>query len=81
MLSAKQLSAFVVGLASLQTTLAAPAPEARAASEFRPGPGLPSLESLGWNLTYINSLPDPVLHQAGMGVPQQRTIIYPSNPS
>ncbi|OAL01524.1 hypothetical protein IQ06DRAFT_196987, partial [Phaeosphaeriaceae sp. SRC1lsM3a] len=24
-----------------------------------PGPSLPTLESLGWNMTYINSLPDP----------------------
>ncbi|OAK97278.1 hypothetical protein IQ06DRAFT_350973 [Phaeosphaeriaceae sp. SRC1lsM3a] len=52
-------------LALFNTALAAPAPAANPIIEVHPGPFLPSLESLGWNSTYINSLPDPVFHHAG----------------
>jgi hypothetical protein len=62
------LSAIAIGLASLQTASAVSIPEVRSVNEVFPGPTLPSLESLGWNMTYINSLPDPVLHQSGMKV-------------
>jgi hypothetical protein len=68
MLPVMHLSAITIGLASLQTSSAASIPEVRSVSEIFPGPTLPSLESLGWNMTYINSLPDPVLHRAGMKV-------------
>jgi hypothetical protein len=66
MLSSKQLSVLVMTLASLQTSFAAPATEANPNHEIVPGPGLPTLESLGWNATYINSLPDPVWGQSSM---------------
>ncbi|KAH8702960.1 hypothetical protein GQ44DRAFT_552925, partial [Phaeosphaeriaceae sp. PMI808] len=36
--------------------------------EIIPGEGLPSLESLGWNSTYINSLPDPELKNGEMSI-------------
>jgi hypothetical protein len=66
MLSSKQLSVLIMGLASFQTSFAAPATKAKPVPEIIPGPGLPTLESLGWNATYINSLPDPVWGQSSM---------------
>jgi hypothetical protein len=74
-----QVSALLIGFASLQTTIAAPVTEARPILGVFPGPSLPSLESLGWNATYINSLPDPVLRQSGMSVLEQRFLICLSN--
>lgn len=75
MLSARQISALTVGLALLQTTFAVPAPEVRSVTEVIPGDGLPSLESLGWNSTYINSLPDP---EFGMEIPAAFNSVHVS---
>lgn len=68
MFSIPKSLAIIVALAYCEISLAAPAsaPTADRVIEVYPGPFLPSLESLGWNSTYINSLPDPVLHNAGM---------------
>jgi hypothetical protein len=62
MISSINSLVFVIVLTFLQITVAAPAPVPSVASvpEVHPGPSLPSLESLGWNVSYINSLPDPV---------------------
>jgi hypothetical protein len=53
------LPAVIVGLASLQAAAAAPHAEARAVPTVIPGPGLPSLESLGLTSEYLYSLPKP----------------------
>lgn len=67
MVSSKHLSALVLGLASLAA--AAPALEARnSVPEVIPGPGLPSLESLG--------LTSEMLY--AMGVPESCNPLSPS---
>jgi hypothetical protein len=57
--STNSLAALMVGLASLQTAVAAPKPETRAVPEVKPGEGLPSLESLGLTSEHLYSLPKP----------------------
>jgi hypothetical protein len=61
MISSIKCFAFGVAFSLFHTTFAAPALTSARVPEVHPGPTLPSLESLGWNQTYINSLPDPVL--------------------
>jgi hypothetical protein len=62
MFSAIKTLAITTALAHFHGTSAAPAP---AAPEVIPGPGLPSLESLGLTSLYLYSLPRPVSDDTG----------------
>lgn len=70
MLFAKSLSPFTLIMVALQTASAAPAPQDAAVNvpEVIPGPGLPSLESLGLTSEQLYA----------MGLPAKGTRFYPA---
>jgi hypothetical protein len=66
MFAAIKSLAIATAFAHFHGTSAAPAP---IAPEVIPGPGLPSLESLGLTSSYLYSLPRPVSDHTGMSFP------------
>lgn len=67
MFAAMKSLAIVTALAHFHGTFAAPAP-APIVPEVIPGPGLPSLESLGLTSEYLYSLPRPVSNDVDPGM-------------